>query len=328
MNILILGGSGFIGACIAEQLVASGHRVTVPTRRRESAKQVGMLPTCDVIEASIFDAAALTALVAGHDAVINLVGILHGNSATAGAPYGSDWQRAHVALTELVVKACAQSGVQRYLHMSALGADSAGPSMYQRSKGDGEAVVKQSSLRWTIFRPSVVFGANDKFLNLFASLQALAPVVPLAGANCKFQPVHVADVAAAFVRALCEPAYSASSVGNTYELVGPETFSLKQLVQIAGQAAGHSRLVFGIPDFAGRAQALAMKLAFLVLPGNPPLSADNLDSMKTDNVASPNSQGFAALGITPQRLSAVAPQAIAERFSRNHYSRMRDHAGR
>jgi uncharacterized protein YbjT (DUF2867 family) len=313
LKVLIIGGSGFIGSKITEALVTLGHRVTLPTRRRERAKHLIMLPTCDVIEANVYDAKVLTQLVAEQDVVINLVGILHGNT---GAPYGSDWKRAHVELTASILQAISK---QRYLHMSALGADSKGPSMYQRSKGDAETLVMNSNVAWTIFRPSVVFGPDDKFLNTFAQLQAIAPFVPLAGAACKFQPVHVDDVVAAFVKAL----NSDEAVHQSYELAGTEVFTLKQLVQLAGRAAGHERAVFGLPDAIARLQALAMKL----LPGEPLLSADNLDSIKVDNTINARKNGLTELGISPKLLSASLDY-LTPSYQRSQFEAARSHASR
>jgi uncharacterized protein YbjT (DUF2867 family) len=313
LKVLIIGGTGFIGSKITEALVTLGHRVTLPTRRRERAKHLIMLPTCDVIEANVYDAKVLAQLVAEQDVVINLVGILHGNT---GAPYGSDWKRAHVELTASILQAIRK---QRYLHMSALGADSTGPSMYQRSKGDAETLVKNSDVAWTIFRPSVVFGPGDKFLNTFAQLQAIAPFVPLAGAACKFQPVHVDDVVAAFISALNND----QTVHQTYELVGTEVFTLKQLVQLAGRAAGHKRAVFTLPDALARLQAQAMRL----LPGESLLSADNLDSMKVDNTIDDRKNGLTQLGISPKLLSASLDY-LTPGYQRSQFEAARSHASR
>jgi uncharacterized protein YbjT (DUF2867 family) len=316
MNVAVIGGTGFIGSRIVAKLVSLGHKVTLPTRKREHAKHLVMLPTCEVIEANVHEAASLHSLMAGQDAVINLVGILHGNT---GTPYGSDWQRAHVELPRNIMAAMKTQGVKRYLHMSALGADLNGPSMYQRSKGEGEKLVAASDLAWSIFRPSVVFGPGDNFLNTFAKLQSLAPVVPLAGAACKFQPVHVDDVAQGFVNAL----FNDQSIKQTYELTGPEVFSLKELVQIAGRAAGVARPVVAVPNFVGRMQAFAMKL----LPGEPLMSKDNLDSMLVDNTNSVRYSSLTDLGIVARQLTVsldyLSPQAMQSR-----YDAVRSHAGR
>src|SRR5512145_2500656 len=195
-KILVIGGAGFVGRHIVARLAGKGLRVTVPTRHRARARHLILLPTVEVVESDVHRDDALDALLRDHDAVINLVGILQGSR---GAPYGREFARAHVELPKRIVAGCTRLGIRRYLHMSALGADPKGPSMYQRSKGDGEAVVRGSPLDWTIFQPSVIFGPEDRFLNTFAKLAALAPVIPLAGADVRFQPVWVEDVAHAFV---------------------------------------------------------------------------------------------------------------------------------
>lgn len=269
-NVLVLGGSGFIGRYIVNLLVERGCRVLVPSRRRDHAKHLIMLPTCDVVEANVHDDPTLDRLVAGQDAVINLVGILHGSKAA--------FEQAHTKLTHRVLAACLKNDVPRYLHMSALGADPHGPSMYQRSKGAAESEVRSSSRDWTIFQPSVVFGVEDDFLNLFGKLAALAPVVPVGGANVRFQPVWVEDVAAAFVNSLDNEA----TYRKSYELAGPKIYTLRELVQFAARAAGHSRPVIALPDNVARLQAAVMEK----LPGPTLLSRDNLDSLKRDNVAS------------------------------------------
>lgn len=269
-NVLVIGGSGFVGRYLVNELVGRGCRVLVPSRRRDKAKHLILLPTCDVVEADVHDDATLDHLVAGQQAVINLVGILHGSQAR--------FERAHVTLTQRILAACAKHKVHRYLHMSALGADPNGPSMYQRSKGRAEQAVRDSQLAWTIFRPSVIFGAEDSFLNMFAKLSAIAPVLPIGGAKVKFQPVWVEDVAHAFANSLDNDA----TVGKTYELAGPKVYTLRELVQFASAAAGHRRPVIALPDSIARLQARLMELA----PGEPLLSRDNLDSMKRDNIAS------------------------------------------
>ncbi|MES2425264.1 MAG: complex I NDUFA9 subunit family protein [Pseudomonadota bacterium] len=315
-KILVLGGSGFVGSHVCEKLARQQWRVTLPTRRRVNARHLQMLPLLDVIEADVHDEAALTRLVAGHDAVVNLVAILHGNE--------KSFQHAHVTLPQKLARACAAAGVPRVVHISALGADANGPSIYQRSKAAGEQVLQSAGLALTLLRPSVVFGAEDSFLNLFARLQRVFPVMPLAGSGCKFQPVWVEDVAEAVVRCLQEN----TTAGKTFEVCGPETFTLKELVQIAGRlGAGHggeARPVLPLPLWAGNLQALLMELA----PGQPLMSRDNLASLQVDNIASGMLPGLDALGITPESLLAVAPTYLAQRGPRSSLLALRKTAGR
>jgi uncharacterized protein YbjT (DUF2867 family) len=312
-NVLVIGGSGFVGRYLVSELVGRGCRVLVPARRRDKAKHLILLPTCDVVEANVQDDATLDRLVAGQQAVINLVGILHGTEA--------QFEQAHVTLTQRIVAACTKNKLRRYLHMSALGADPDGPSMYQRSKGRAEQAVRDSKLAWTIFQPSVIFGAEDAFLNMFAKLSAVAPVLPIGGAEVKFQPVWVEDVAHAFANCLDNDA----TIGKTYELAGPKVYTLRELVQFAAAAAGHRRPVIALPDAIARLQARLMELA----PGEPLLSRDNLDSMKRDNVASQQPYVPAQeLGIQPAPMEPEASLYLAGLHPRTRFGGFRARAHR
>ena len=316
-KILVLGGTGFVGRHVCEKLARLNIRVTVPTRRRSNAYNVQSLPMLDVLEVDIHDPSALKALVAGHDAVVNLVAILHGDEAA--------FERAHVTLPQKLATACQQTGVKRLVHVSALGAALDGPSMYQRSKARGEAVLQAAGLDLTVLRPSVIFGAEDKFLNLFAKLQTVFPVMPLAGAATKFQPVWVEDVAQAVVNSLSQPNTSKNQI---FEACGPDVFTLKELVQLSAIAAGinlgRGRPVLALPPFLGKLQAMAMRL----LPGEPLVSQDNLDSMKVDNVASGQLPGLTALGITPSALAAIVPTYLGNSSVLRQQLAFRKTAGR
>ena len=196
-NILVLGGSGFVGTHLCEKLVERNHggsgTIVVPTRWRGHARHIQMLPTLEVEQADVHDPSQLARLLAGCDAVVNLVAILHGRE--------RQFERVHVELPRKLAEACRRVGVRRVVHVSALGAAPDAPSMYLRSKARGEAVLLDGGdLDVTILRPSVMFGAEDRFLNLFARLQRVLPVMPLAAADAKFQPVWVEDVAQAIVR--------------------------------------------------------------------------------------------------------------------------------
>lgn len=294
-KILVLGGSGFVGRHVCEALSRQGHRITVPTRRLP-ARSVQMFPGVEVVRADVHDPAQLLSLVQGHDAVVNLVAILHGNEAA--------FDHVHVQLMRHLVAACNKAGVRRLVHVSALGADEYAASMYQRSKARGEkvlhAAVQTANLELTILRPSVIFGADDKFINVFAKLQAVFPVMPLAGAATRFQPVWVQDVAQSVVYSLSHR----TTVGETFELCGPEIFTLQQLVEIAGRWSGHSRFVLPLTATIAYLQALMMEF----LPGPTLMSRDNLASMQTDNVASQSLQGLLALGVQqPKSLQAIFP---------------------
>jgi NADH dehydrogenase len=317
-KILVIGGAGFVGRHIVARLVDRGLRVTVPTRHRARARHLIMLPTVEVVESNVNRDEALDLLLRDHDAVINLVGILQGSR---GTPYGREFARAHVELPKRIVGGCTRLGIRRYLHMSALGADAKGPSMYQRSKGDGEAAVRASSLDWTIFQPSVIFGPEDRFLNTFATLARLLPAIPIGGADVRFQPVWIGDVADAFVHALD----NRDTYRKAYELVGPRVYTLRELVEFAAAASGHPRRVVALPAGVARAQARLMELA----PGEPLMSRDNLDSMKVDNIASRQPYVPAPeLQITPTAMEAEAPQYLGGLTVRSRLDAFRARARR
>lgn len=304
-NILVLGGTGFVGRHVCEKLQRQGWSITVPTRRAINAKAVQHLPRLTVLEADVHDEATLTRLLAGHDAVVNLIAILHGSEQA--------FERAHVTLPQTLARACQASGVTRLVHVSALGVALDGPSRYQRSKARGEEVLRQAGLALTVLRPSVIFGAGDRFLNLFAQLQAVFPVVPLAGASARFQPVWVEDVAKAVVSALLDRGLPMSSVGQTFECAGPEVLTLADLVRIAGRHGSRQRPVLPLPTALGRLQAMMMELA----PGEPLMSRDNLAAMSVDNVASGQWPGLSSLGITPASVHTIAPTYLGTRGGRS-----------
>lgn len=316
-NVLLVGGSGFVGSHVAHLLAQRDCRVTVPTRRRERAKHLLPLPTVDVVEADIHDDAVLQRLTFGQDAVINLVGLLHSRN---GNPYGADFARAHVELPRRLVAAAKSAGVGRLLHMSALHAASDGPSQYLRSKADGEAAVRAAgdSLAWTIFQPSVIFGPGDSFLNLFAGLARWLPLVPLASANARFQPVFVEDVGRAFMDSLDH----AESHGRSYPLCGPRTYTLRELVDYVAETAGTPRLIVGLPDGLSYLQAMMLEFA----PGKTLMSRDNYRSMKQDSVCAADCA--LPFGRSATRLETVAPRYLANREPRANYYPFREKAGR
>jgi NADH dehydrogenase len=294
-RVLILGGTGFVGRHVCEKLTRLGCSMTVITRRASQAAAIQNLPRVRVLEGDVYNAAFLTQCMAQHDVVINLIAILHGSEEA--------FDKAHVQLPTIIAQACQQSGLKRLIHISALGASLQGPSLYQRSKAQGEAVLQKAGLDLTVLQPSVIFGANDKFLNLFAQLQQIAPVVPLAGANTRFQAVWVEDVAAAVAHCVM----NASTADHTYEICGPDIWTLKELVQKSGQWAGvrggKGRWVFGIPNALASVQAFLMELA----PGQPVMSRDNLRSMQVDNIASGKALGLKDLNIQASSVGSIAP---------------------
>jgi uncharacterized protein YbjT (DUF2867 family) len=289
-NVLVLGGTGFLGRHVCEKLHRAGFSITVPTRRASNAHAVQHLPRLTVVETHVHDAPSLARLMPGHGAVVNLIAILHGDEAA--------FERTHVALPATVANACVASGVRRLVHVSALGVAQDSPAMYQRSKARGERALSEAGLDLTVLRPSVIFGQGDRFLNLFAKLQSVFPVVPLAGASARFQPVWVEDVAQAVVTSLEQ-----NPPDRVIECVGPEVLTLSELVQVAGRHGSRQRPIVPLPMFLGRLQALLMELA----PGEPLMSRDNLAAMSVDNVASGAWPQLDVLGIRAASVHSIAP---------------------
>ena len=309
-RVVVVGGSGFVGRHLVARLSAAGHEVVVPTRRREQAKHLILLPTVEVVEADVYDRAALARLLAGAAAVVNLVGILNESGHTTFA-------RSHVDLTRILTAACAAAGVRRFVQMSALHADPGGPSQYQRSKGEAEAIVKASQLRWTIFRPSVIFGPEDSFLNLFAQLARMLPVIALGSCEARFQPVYVGDVAQCMTHALADEA----THGESYDLCGPRVYTLRELVRYVGEVSNAVRPIIPLGPRLSKLQATALEM----LPGQL-MSRDNLASMTKDSVCGcPFPPVF---GISPAALEAIAPEYLAPAAMRSHYDAYRASSGR
>ena len=316
-KVLLLGGSGFVGTYIVNRLSQRGIEVTVPTRRRERTKALIIQPGVTMPEADIRCEKTLTELMTGHDAVINLVGILHSRDVVL--PYSRDFAEAHVELPKKVVAACKAAGVRRLVHMSALNADSNGPSEYLRSKGDGEAIVlaAQGELDVTVFRPSVIFGLGDSFLSMFAAVLKKVPFFPLGFGHARFQPVWAADVADAFVDSLSD----ASTFGQAYELVGPKVYTLRELVDYTRELTGSTATIIPLSEGWAYLQAGLMWLA-----PNPMLSPDNLRSMEKDSVGAPGAQ--APADWQPTALESIAPSYIALNTPKGKLDSFRFRAGR
>lgn len=302
MRVLVFGATGFIGRQVIGYLVKEGHTVHAVTRRYASARELLVYPTVTVLEADLQDQAALRSLVSSCDAVINLVGILHSRN---GQPFGPDFDRVHVQLPRRIAQACREADVARFIHMSALGASADGPSCYLRSKAAGEQAVADEFSGWsqgayTFIRPSVVFGPRDQFMNMFAQLAKWFPILPLAGAKARMQPVYVDDVAKAMVNALQRP----QTYGRSFDLVGPKIYTLGELVRLAAVWSGHPRKVVAMPFCIGWLQALL----FECLPGQPLMSRDNLASLKIDNVSEHLVDN--ELGVVATPLESIVPNYL------------------
>ena len=291
-RIVLTGGTGFVGRAIAARAAARwpAARLVVPTRHLAAGRHLQVLPNVDLIACDVHDARTITALLEGADALVHCVAILHGGAAA--------FERAHVALPRTLATACQAAGVRRVLHLSALAVGVDAPSAYLRSKAAGEAVWRASGLAAVVLRPSVIFGAEDRFTNLFAQLLRVFPVMPLAGANAQFQPVWVGDVAEAVLNCLARPELA----GAVIDCAGPEVMTLKDIVKRVGRMNACERPVWPLPEALGRLQAAAMSL----LPGEPLMSLDNLLSMRVPSIASGRQPGLAALGIVPAPLEILA----------------------
>jgi uncharacterized protein YbjT (DUF2867 family) len=319
-RICVLGGTGFIGQHLLSRLAARGDALIVPTRYIRHARDLFLLPTIETMEADIHDDATLARLVRGCDAVVNLVGILRGRGARSGERYGAGFRTIHVDLPRRVAALCADAGVEHVLHMSALGASADAPSEYLRSKADGEkAVLESRGINATVFRPSVVFGPEDRFLNLFARLQRLPwlmmPVMYLGSPDAKFQPVYVGDVVEAMVAAL----FDREAFGRRYDLCGPKVYTLRELVEYTGEVTGHRRPVIALGESLSSMQAAVLER----LPGKL-LTRDNVQSMKVDNVCACDFP----FGIEPGAIETLAPAWLAARDPRMRLYGMRSRAHR
>ena len=305
-QIVILGGTGFVGRHLVPRLQRAGHTITVLSRNREQHRELGTLPRVRVVNADVHDRATLVRWLAGADVAINLVGILN-----EPRDDGRGFHKVYVELTQSLIAACVETKVPRLLQMSSLRAGE-GESFYLKSRGEAEARAQASGLAWTIFRPSVIFGDGDGLFFRFAGLLRIAPMLPLARAHAKFAPVYVGDVAEAFARAL---AHSATS-GHVYELYGPRTIELGELVRWTAHMIGKRRLVVPLPDALGAWQARIGEW----LPGKP-ISRDNFRSLKLDSVGTRD--GLASLGIVATPMEAVVPRLLGEARERRR-RRQRD----
>ena len=287
--VTVFGGGGFIGRYVAQALYKSGARVRIAQRDPKQAwflKPLGGLGQTQFVAADIRNKDQVARAIQGSDAVVNLVGILKGN-----------FKAFHIDGPRNIAEAAAAAGVKALVHISAIGADTDSPSDYGRSKGYGEEAVRAAFPNATILRPSIVFGREDNFINRFARMARLAPVLPVVKGDVKLQPVYVGDVAKAVCMAATDPrAHS----GKTYELGGPQTLTMHDLNAFICEKTGRNRLIVDVPD----AVAAALARAGGWLPGAP-ITWDQWLMLQRDNVVAPDAEGLKALGITPTPLAAV-----------------------
>ena len=289
--ICIFGGGGFVGRYVAQALLERGARLRIAERNIKNAmhiKPLGNLGQTQFVSADVTRKDSVTRAVRGCDAVVNLVGVLKG-----------DFERVHVEGARNVAEAAAAAGCRSLLHLSAIGADSDSPSRYGRSKGDGEKAVLQAFPDAIILRPSIIFGREDQFINRFAGMIAMLPVVPIIGGDTRFQPIFVGDVADVAARALSEPELYA---GQTFELGGPEILSMGDINRRIARMTGRDRTFVDVPDVAASLMARVLG----PLPGAP-ITADQYRMLQKDNVVATGAKGIDAFGVPPTPLAAVAP---------------------
>ena len=317
-HICVLGGTGFVGDRVVSGLAAQGHYIRVLTRHRERHRNLLVLPTVEVINADVQDMQQLQQHLAGQDTVINLVGILNEKRDN-----GKGFYHVHVELAQKVIEACQAQGVTRLLHMSALNADPAsGSSFYLRSKGEAEQRVHAAQgLTVTSFRPSVIFGPGDSFINRFAKLLRQAPYwFPLACGQSRFAPVYVGDVAQAFIRSLDNP----QTYGQRYNLCGPYEYSLQQLVEYTAEVLGLKRKIISLGNLSSRLQANLLEY----MPGKP-FGRDNYRSLQMPSTFKKGDYALLdAFGIEPTALEVEVPRYLAHKVSRERYMDFRRHAHR
>jgi NADH dehydrogenase len=294
-KICLLGGTGFVGKRLAARLSGAGHDVVILTRHAVRHRDLLVLPTARLAEGDVHDAEFLRQQFEGKDTVINLIGILNEKGRS-----GKGFTRAHAELPGKVVQVCRETGVPRLLHMSALQAARTAPSHYLRTKALGEEAVHRvegPDFHVTSFRPSVIFGPGDGFLNRFAGLLRFVPgFFPLACPGARFQPVYVEDV----VRAFADSLDNHKTFGQRYDLCGPQIYTLREIVEYVAKLLDKRVCVVGLPDGLSWLQAAMLEFA----PGKP-FSLDNYRSLQVDSVCE---KGFPEVfGITPARLEEIAP---------------------
>ena len=312
MRIVLLGSTGFLGRRLLPELSAAGHSCKVLSRYLPACRELAVIPGVETRQADIYDDDQLKTHFEGADAVINMVGILNESGRK-----GKGFNRAHVELVEKTIDACRANGLHRRVHVSALNAGK-GSSHYLVSKGQAEDLIRAADdLDSTIVQPSVIFGDGDSFFNRFAGLLKLAPVLPLACPDARMQPVWVGDVTSAMTLALTDP----GTFGQTLIMVGPEAYSLRELVEFTATAAGLSRKIIGLPDSLSRLQGRLMDF----VPGKP-FSSDNYKSLQIDNTSDENC--LWRFGIKLQSLRSIVPGYLAGSRRQHHLDEFRKRAGR
>jgi uncharacterized protein YbjT (DUF2867 family) len=299
----VLGGSGFIGRYVVKRLAARGEVVPVGCRNAEEAKflrTMGDVGQVEPLNIAIDNEVLLPAFVEGSGAVVNCVGILRESGSQT-------FERVHHIGPARLARFARDAGVERFVHISAIGADSRSTSAYARTKGAGEAALRDALPTVTILRPSVVFGPEDQLFNRFAAMALISPVLPLiGGGETRFQPVYVGDVADAVIKCLDDPA----TAGRTYELGGPRVYPFRELLELLLREIRRKRWFIDLPFGVAELQAKFMS----ILP-DPPITPDQVELLKSDNMVSPGALNLSSLGITPTPVEAILPTYL-DRYRR------------
>jgi NADH dehydrogenase len=318
--VTIYGGSGFIGRYIARRMAKEGWRVRVAVRRPNEAifvRPYGVVGQVEPVFCNIRDDASVRAVMQGADAVVNCVGVLN-----EVGKNGFDAVQAEGA--GRIARIAAELGVGHLVQLSAIGADAESASAYARSKAAGEAAVQEAFPAAVILRPSVVFGSEDQFFNRFAAMSRFGPILPVVGAETKFQPVYVDDVAQAAVKAVLGEA-----APGIYELGGPDVHSFRELMQKMLQVVQRRRLIVNIPFFVARIMGGVFDLLQTVTLGlftNGLITRDQVRNLARDNVVSPRARGLADLGIAPTPIDAVLPEYLWRYRPSGQYAAIKESA--
>ncbi len=313
-KISILGGTGFLGQTLAARLIKDGYQVCIPTRQRESFRELLVLPGLQLLQTNTHEPQALLQALQGSDAVINLVGILNETRAAT-----QKFRTAHVDFTQKLLDACETLNIQRYIQVSALKAEAeTSPSEYLRTKGEAEALVQKSSLNTTVFRPSVIFGAKDSFVNKFSALLKIPnPIFLLPVPNARFAPVYVDDVVEGIVLSIDNP----DTYKKRYSCCGPKIYSMRELIQLIAETMGVKRKIIGLNPFLSKLVASILG----IMPGKP-FTKDNYQSLQINNICENN--GLEKLGVKPVSIESIIPSYLQARDINLSFDEYRRTAGR
>lgn len=300
--VTVFGGSGFVGSQVVRQLAKAGHRVRVAVRQPNLAYKMRMLGDVgqiEVVQANVRNLASVTRALEGAEACVNLVGLLYESGR-------QKFQAVHVMGARTIAERAKAAGVVRFVQISAIGADASSEAKYARTKAEGEEAVRAVFPGAVIVRPSVVFGPDDSFFNKFGQMAAMSPALPLVGGETRFQPVFVGDVAAVIARAASNPA----AEGVTYELGGPSVYTMREILQLILTETGRDRVLLPVPWFAAGLLGKVGDLMAGILPIAPPITSDQVEMLKSDNVADHGLPGLAEAGVVPTSIEAIVPSYL------------------